>query len=135
MATRKSPSKAQAKSTPAPQATSTSPDARTSWRWVYVGGGLVAALAGAFSFQYQVLTWLLVLAGVLVGLFYIDTEDVTNTGVRYLLLAAVYNALDLVPAIGPYITGFVGGFLAFLGPMMLAMLFMWFWRSVMSRMM
>lgn len=54
---------------------------------------------------------------------------------RYLLLAAVYNALATVPAIGAIITGFVGGFLAFLGPMMLALLIRWFWNSVVSRMM
>jgi len=134
MATKKSQSKAQAKPAAAPQASAGS-DSRAMWRWVYVGGGLVAALAGAFSFENQILTWLLVLAGILVGLFYADTEDVTNTGVRYLLLGAVYNALGFVPAVGPFITGFFGGFFAFLGPMMLALLFMWFWKTVASRMM
>lgn len=134
MATKKSQSKAQAKPAAMPQA-SAGMDSRTTWRWVYVLGGLVAALAGAFSFENQFLTWALMLVGVLVGWFYGDTEDLTNTGVRYLLLAAVYNALATVPAVGTIITGFVGGFLGFLGPMMLALLLRWFWNSVVSRMM
>ncbi|MEW6085494.1 MAG: hypothetical protein AB1607_12950 [Chloroflexota bacterium] len=134
MATKKSQSKAQAKPAAMPQA-SAGMDSRTTWRWVYVLGGLVAALAGAFSFENQFLTWALMLVGILVGWFYGDTEDLTNTGVRYLLLAAVYNALATVPAVGTIITGFVGGFLGFLGPMMLALLLRWFWNSVVSRMM
>ena len=133
MATKKSQPKAQAKPADMPQA-SAGMDSRSMWRWLYVGGGLVAALAGAFSFQNQILTWVLMLVGVLVGLFYGDTEDVTNTGVRFLLLGAVYGALNSVPAVGPIVTGFFGGFYSFLGPMMLALLFMWFWRSVGSRM-
>lgn len=132
MAAKKSQSKAQAK--PA-QATGGGMDTRSFLRWVYVVGGLVAALAGAFSIQNQILSWVLVLAGVVVGLFYGDTEDITNTGVRYLLLAAVYAALASVPVVGGFITGFFGGFLGFLQPMMLALLFMWFWKSVLSRMM
>ena len=134
MATKKSQSKAQAKPAAMPQA-SAGMDSRAIWRWVYVLGGLVAALAGAFSFENQFLTWALMLVGVLVGWFYGDTEDLTNTGVRYLLLASVYNALATVPAVGTIITGFVGGFLGFLGPMMLALLLRWFWNSVVSRMM
>lgn len=135
MATKKSQSKAQAKPAAMPQA-SAGMDSRTTWRWVYVLGGLVAALVGAIpSIQNPYLGWALMLLGVLVGWFYGDTEDVTNTGVRYLLLAAVYNALATVPAVGEIITGFVGGFLGFLGPMMLALLLRWFWNSVVSRMM
>jgi len=134
MATKKSQAKAQAKPTAAPQA-SASMDLGSTWRWVYVGGGLVAALTWAFNFHNDILTWALILAGVLVGLFYADTEDVTNTGVRYLLLAAVYSALESVPLVGMFLTDFFGGFLAFLGPMMLALLIRWFWNSVVSRMM
>lgn len=134
MATKKSQSKAQAKPAAMPQA-SAGMDSRAIWRWVYVLGGLVAALAGAFTFQNQFLTWALMLVGVLVGWFFGDTEDLTNTGVRYLLLYVVYNALETAPVVGVFITGFAGGFLTFLGPMMLALLIRWFWNSVVSRMM
>jgi hypothetical protein len=106
-----------------------------TWKWVYLLGGVVAALAGAFNYQNQYLTWLLVLAGVLVGLFYMDTEDLMGFGIRYLLFAAVSGALGLVPAVGMYLSGFFAGFLGFLGPVALATLFMWFWKKYFAGMM
>src|SRR5512136_692840 len=80
------------------------------WKWVFVIGALVAAVAGAIGFQNNILTWVLILAGVLVGLLWRNTEDLTGFGVRYLLLFAVAKALDAVPAVGPYLTGFFTGF-------------------------
>lgn len=131
MATKKSQSKTQAK----PAATSEGMDTRSMLKWLYIIGGLVAAVAGALSFQNDILTWVLVLIGVLVGLFYTDTEDLTNFGVRYLLLSATFNVLSAVPAVGTYITGFFGGFLVFLGPIALLTLFMWFWKKHLAPMM
>jgi uncharacterized membrane protein len=105
------------------------------WAWLYVIGGLVAALAGAFAFQNQFLTWALILVGILVGLFFNDTEDLTNFGVRYLLLGAVASALGGVPAVGSYLSGFFGGFFAFLGPVALTTLCVWFWKRYFASMM
>jgi hypothetical protein len=76
-----------------------------------------------------------VLAGVLVGLFYMDTEDIKGFGIRYLLLFAVSGALGQVPAVGQYLSGFFAGFLGFLGPVALATLFMWFWKKYFAGMM
>jgi hypothetical protein len=91
------------------------------WKWVYLVGGVVAALIGAFNFQAPpVVSWLLVLMGF---------------GIRYLLFAAVATALGAVPAVGPFLSGFFGGFLGFLGPVALATLFMWFWKKYFSSMM
>jgi hypothetical protein len=118
----------------APQKAQSS-DMGSVWKWVYLIGGVVAAVTGAFAIHIDVLSWLLVLAGVLVGLFYMDTEDLKGFGIRYLLFAAVVNALGMVPAVGTYLSGFFGGFLAFLGPVALATLFMWFWKKYFSGMM
>ena len=134
MATKKTQAKPQAKAAPAPEP-SMSMDSTTVWKWLYIIGGLVAAIAGALSFQNNILTWVLVLIGVLVGLFYQNLEDLTNFGVRYLLLGATYNMLSAVPAVGTYLTGFFGGFFAFLGPMALAALFMWMWKKNLAPMM
>jgi hypothetical protein len=131
MATKKSQTKAQAQPAAAPQAGGS--NSRDMWRWVYLAGGVVASLAGAFAFQHPILSWVLMLAGVLAGLFYIDTDDLTNFGVRYLLLAAVYGTLSTVPAVGSFITGFFGGFLAFNGPVALATLVKWFWNRHFAR--
>lgn len=105
------------------------------WKWVYLLGGLVAALAGAFAFQNNVLTMLLILAGVLVGLFHMDTEDLMGFGIRYLLFYYVSGALGMLPAIGSFLSGFFGGYLGFLGPVALATLFMWFWKKHVASMM
>ena len=105
------------------------------WKWVFVVGALVAAIAGAIGFQNNILTWILILAGVIVGLLWRNTEDLTGFGIRYLLLFAVAKALDAVPAVGPYLTGFFTGFVGFLGPVALATLFMYFVRKYFGNMM
>ena len=127
--------KAQTKSPAAPSSpASSSNNMGATWKWLYIVGGLVAALTGAFSFQNDILTWVLVLAGVLVGLFYTDTEDLTNLAVRYLLLGAVSGVLGGIPAVGSFLSGFFGGFYAFLGPIALATLLMWFWKKYFGNM-
>jgi uncharacterized membrane protein len=118
----------------APRSTA-SPDAGMIWKWVFVIGALVSAVVGAIGLKNDILTWVLILAGVLVGLFWRSTEDLMGFGIRYLLLAAVATALDAVPAIGGYLTGFFQGFVAFLGPVALATLFMYFVRKYLMSMM
>ncbi len=111
-----------------------------AWKWVYVVGGLVAALAGAFA-QFvpspinTYLGYLLMIVGVLVGLFYFDSADVVNFGLRYLILLAAAKALDSFIAVGPYISGFFTGFAGFLGPVVRAMLVVYFWKKYFGSMM
>lgn len=105
------------------------------WKWVFIVGALVAAVAGAIGFTNVYLTLLLILAGVLVGLFWRDTDDLMGFGIRYLLLAAVAGALGAVPLVGGYLSGFFGGFVSFLGPVALATLFMYFWKKYFAGMM
>jgi hypothetical protein len=111
------------------------------WKWVFIVGALVAALLGALMAAGVVaatppfVTWLLILAGVLVGLFWRDTDDLKGFGIRYLLLAAVASSLGALPAIGTILTGFFQGFVFFLGPVALATLFMYFWKKYFAGMM
>jgi hypothetical protein len=42
------------------------------------------------------------------------------------VLGAVYNVLDGIPAIGSYLTGIFGAVFAFLGPVVLTTLVIWF---------
>jgi uncharacterized membrane protein len=128
------PAKKAAPKTATPKKSQSS-DMGEVWKWVFVIGGLVAALAGAFGFQNNFVTWILILAGVLVGLFWRDTDDLKGFGIRYLLLAAVAGAVNALPAIGPIVTGFFSGFLFFLGPVALATLFMYFWKKYVGGMM
>lgn len=99
------------------------------WKWVYIAGVVVAAVTGAISFHNDYLTWALMVVGVLVGLFYFDSADLMNFGLRYLILGAAAATLDKFVVVGPYITGFFNGFFAFLGPVVLAMIVMFFWKK------
>lgn len=107
------------------------------WMWVYVIGVVVAALIGAFPMAalQPWLGYLLLLAGILSGIFFLDSGDVVNFGIRYLLLAAVAGALSAVPAVGSFVTGFFGGVVGFLGPVGLTLLVVYFWKKYFSSMM
>ncbi|HUI87665.1 MAG TPA: hypothetical protein VLX61_02955 [Anaerolineales bacterium] len=125
------------KAAPAPRARSSS---GAEWaKWVYLIGVVVAGLVGAFaSFAAPVqpyLNWLLLLAGILAGVFFLDSGDVVNFGIRFLLLGATAKALDAVPAVGPYFSGFFGGVFSFLTPVGLTLLFMYFWKKYFGSMM
>jgi hypothetical protein len=102
---------------------------KSVWKWVYLVGAAIAGLAGLFAFSNNYLTWVLMIVGVLVGLFFMDPDDVVNFGIRYLLLAATAAALDSFIAVGPYITGFFNGVVAFLGPVALTTLVMFGWKK------
>ncbi len=64
--------------------------------------------------------------GVQAAILYVDTNNLANAGIRFLVLAAVYAVLDAIPLVGPYLTGFFGGVLAFLGPVLLTALVIYF---------
>lgn len=129
MATRKSSAK--------PQAQAASSDSNALWKWVYIIGVLVAGVVGAFNFMAldPFLGWLLLLAGILSGIFFLDSGDVVNFAIRFLLLGAVSKALDSVPGVGSYLSGFFGGVFGFLTPVGLTLLFMYFWKKYFSSMM
>ncbi len=95
-------------------------------KWLYLIGLLVAGVVGLVGFSAPWLSIILVLVGILAAIFYVDTNDIVNAGIRFLVLAVVYAALDAIPAIGPYLTGFFAGVLAFLGPVLLTSLIIYF---------
>ncbi len=87
--------------------------------------GLLLAVVGAFV-QIPFMGLILVLLGILLGIFYFDSDDVVNFGVRYLLFAAVYSAFEAIPAVGMYLSNIFGAVLAFYTPIALTMLVMYF---------
>jgi len=99
------------------------------FKWVYLIGMLVAVLAALFNFTPAWLTWILMLAGVLVGIFFMDSADIMNQGIRYLVLVAVAGALDKFIAVGSYLTTIFNAVVGFLGPVLLTVLVMWFIRK------
>jgi hypothetical protein len=135
MATKKSQPKAQAKpaAAPAPAMSSGMVAPASPWKWVYIVGVLVAGVTGAIGFSNPILSWVLLLAGLLVGFLYFDPADVTNFGLRYLILVAMtaYQSTYLTATgiAGSYVTGFLNGFVNFLGPVLLAQIIMAFWKK------
>jgi hypothetical protein len=98
-------------------------------KWLYLLGMLVAALVGVLGFSASWLSILLAIVGILAGIFYVDSSDVVHVGIRYLVLGAVFSVLDGFPLVGPWLTGFFGGVFAFLGPVVLTTLVMYFVRK------
>jgi hypothetical protein len=114
-------------------------DSSGIWMWVYLIGVILAGLVGAFASvaapAQPYLTWLLLLAGILSGIFFLDSEDVVNFAIRFLLLVAVQKGLEAVPAVGTYFSGFFGGVVTFLIPVGLTLLVVYFWKKYFGSMM
>lgn len=134
MATKKAQSKAPAKASvvSAPAVTSSSSNTDL-WKWLYVGGVLISCLTSALKLTAAdpYLAWVLALVGILVAIFYFDTRDFMNFGLRYLIVLAVAGAAPLggVPGVGSFISGFISGFATFLGPIVLTMAVLYFWKK------
>ncbi|MBE7433543.1 MAG: hypothetical protein KJ052_17915 [Candidatus Hydrogenedentes bacterium] len=123
---------------PAAKASTTSSDnsMEMAWKWLYVGGILVASLLGALRaigvFGNADLSWLAIVfavIGFLVGLFYFDSSDLMNFGLRFLIVSAAAPSLNVIPVVGLFLTGFFTSFAAFLGPVVLGMVIVYFWKK------
>jgi hypothetical protein len=99
---------------------------KTIGKWLYLIGLLIAAIAGLFSFQNTWVSLILVLMGILAAIFFLDSDDVVNFGIRFLVLAAVAGALISIPAVGPALTGMFTAVVAFLAPVALTLLVVYF---------
>lgn len=117
----------------APAAKASTPSSSNSmemvWKWLYVIGILAASVLGAFGVRNDVLSIVFAVIGVLVGLFYFDSSDIMNFGLRFLIATAAAPSLGVLPVVGTYLTGFFTAFAAFLGPIVLAMAVMFFWKK------
>ncbi len=96
------------------------------FKWLFILGGVIAGLANTFAFQNEFLISALMLVGILVGLFYFDSADVINIGLRYLIFIAVASSLGGFYKIGPFLNGFFTGFSYYLGPIVLTLLIVYF---------
>jgi hypothetical protein len=117
------------KNTAKPQKSQTqrlSEDWKFIFKWVFILGGVIAGLANMFAAQNEFLISGLMLVGVLVGIFYFDSDDVINIGLRYLIFIAVASSVGGFYKIGPYLNGFFTGFSYYLGPIVLTLVVVYF---------
>lgn len=96
------------------------------FKWIFILGGVVAGLANTFGFQNEFLISALMLVGVLVGIFYFDSDDVINIGLRYLIFIAVASSVGGFYKIGSYLNSFLTGFSYYLGPIVLTLIIVYF---------
>lgn len=96
------------------------------FKWVFILGGVVAGLANMFGLQNEILISVLMTVGILVGIFYFDSDDVINIGLRYLIFIAVASSVGGFYKIGTYLNGFLTGFSYYLGPIVLTLLVVYF---------
>ena len=101
----------------------------TVWMWVNAAGMVIAGILGGLGVSIDIVNWLLILASVLVGLFLFDHEEVGQFGLRVLVLYFAKEGLALVPAVGSFITGFFGGWVFFLWPIVLMLALRFFWHK------
>ena len=79
-----------------------------------------------FMQQVEFLISGLMLVGILMGIFYFDSDDVINIGLRYLIFIAVASSIGGFYKIGSYLSGFLVGFSYYLGPIVLTLLIVYF---------
>lgn len=112
-------------------------DTKKLGRWLYLGGGLVTVVIAVFEITVNAdadkwIGYILALAAILAGVWYADHNDAAMIGLRYLALVAVAGTLTTFLtfddfSVGEYITTIAGAVVTFLGPYVLTVLFMrWF---------
>lgn len=105
-------------------------DTKTLGKWLYMIGLVVAILAALFGFSNQWLTLVLMVVGILVGLWVTPTDSLKAAIIRYVGLTFVAGALDGFIAVGPYITAIVNAVVGFLGPVLLTALVVWYFNDL-----
>jgi hypothetical protein len=97
-------------------------DIKTIGKWAYLVGLVIAVVTGLVGYYANWLEVLLIVLAVVTGLFFMDTGELTNYGVRYLTLFTVTAALNAIPFVGPYITNVAHAMVGFFGAIILTVL-------------
>jgi hypothetical protein len=99
-------------------------------KWLYLIGLLVAILAALFFPGIEILMLILLIVAILAGIFYANPDGAADIGLRYLVLAAVAGVFsgELV-GIGDYLTTIFEAAVWFLGPYVLTVLVVRFFKK------
>jgi len=95
-------------------------------KWFYLLGMLVAVVAGLFSYSATWLSLVVLLLAILAGIFYVESDNLVNGGIRYLVFVVVQGAFGAIPAVGSYLSTIFGAVAAFLAPVFLTALVVYF---------
>ena len=112
--------------------------AATNWnfifKWLFILGGLTAGVMNALvvnevvpaDAQYSYIVTALIIVGILVGVFYFDSNDLINIGLRFLIFGAAADSVAGLFKIGGYLAQFFLGFAYYLGPIVLTLVVVYF---------
>jgi len=104
------------------------------FKWLFLLGALTAGITQVILYQPEFLISILMIVGIVVGMFYFDSDDVVNIGLRYLIFGTVVGAIETLRFVGTYITDFLLGIRFYLGPIVLTVVVMYFVRKyILSR--
>jgi hypothetical protein len=92
--------------------------------WAFIIG-LVLAIFTVFVDLGNWVVQVLLLLGILTGIFHDIRKDIVRLGIIYLALSAVSGALKDLVLVGPVITDIVAAWVGFLGPVVLTALLVW----------
>lgn len=125
------------KTTNQPKVESETP-AAANWnflfKWLFILGGLTAGVLNALIVnevitvddQYSYIVSALMVVGILVGIFYFDSDDLINIGLRFMIFGAAANSINGLYKIGVYLAPFFMGFAYYLGPIVLTLVVVYF---------
>lgn len=95
-------------------------------KWFYLIGLLIAVLAALFSFSATWLALIVLLLAILAGIFFVEGDDLVHFGIRFLVLVAVKDAFGAIPTVGSYLSTIFGAAAAFIAPVLLTALVVFF---------
>jgi hypothetical protein len=64
--------------------------------------------------------------GIIVGIFYFNSDDVINIGLRFMIFGAAANTIGGFYKLGDYLAPFFLGFSYYLGPIVLTLVVVYF---------
>lgn len=100
-------------------------------KWLFVVGGIATGVVNALAINPDFtipsfLIWVSVVIGVIVGLFYFNSDDLINVGLRFMIFSAAARSLPGESEFVAYATAFFMGFAFYLGPIVLVMAIVYF---------
>jgi hypothetical protein len=92
--------------------------------WAFIIG-LVLAMAGVFFDLGAWVTQVLIVLGILVGVFHPIRKEIVPLGMVYLALSFAASSMDELVFLGPIVTDVATAWAGFLGPVVLTAMLMW----------
>ena len=92
--------------------------ASTNWnflfKWLFILGGLIAGVLNSLIVnevitaddQYSYIVTALMTVGIIVGIFYFNSDDLINVGLRFMIFGAAANSISGFYKVGAYLAPF-----------------------------